>query len=70
LVHESITAIATKIIKEEMSRPIDFNKCSIPRNHILVIPSEIKIGKRWIEKSNEFPDGMRKYKEGMVLNFA
>lgn len=69
LCHTSIVALAGKIIKEEMSRPIDFNLCSIPRNHILVIPSDIKIGLRWIEKSPEFPDGMRKYKEGISLEF-
>jgi hypothetical protein len=27
-----------------------------------VIPSDIKVGKRWIEKSEAFPDGMMKYK--------
>lgn len=35
---------ACRIIKEELERPIDFSRCSLPRGG-LVIPCEIKIGK-------------------------
>lgn len=53
---------ALPIIKEELEMPIDFNKCTLSRNYQLVIPAEVKIGKRWIEKSDEWPDGLRKVK--------
>jgi len=32
------------IIKDEMERPIDFTKCSLPRRH-LIVPCELEIGK-------------------------
>jgi DNA polymerase-1 len=32
------------IIKDEMERPIDFSRCSIPRRH-LIVPCELEIGK-------------------------
>ena len=50
------------IIREEMERPIDFTKCTLSRDYQLVIPCEIKVGRRWIEKSEQWPDGMAKYK--------
>jgi DNA polymerase I-like protein with 3'-5' exonuclease and polymerase domains/uracil-DNA glycosylase len=34
------------IIKDEMERPIDFSKCSIPRRH-LIVPCELEIGKNY-----------------------
>jgi uracil-DNA glycosylase family 4 len=36
------------IIKEEMERPIDFSRCSLPR-HELIIPCEIEIGYNYKE---------------------
>lgn len=36
------------IIKQEMERPIDFSKCSIPRRH-LKIPCEVEVGKNYRE---------------------
>lgn len=50
------------IIKEELEAPIDFSHCTLSRDYQLVIPCDIKIGKRWIERSNDYPDGMSKYK--------
>lgn len=49
------------IIKQELEQPINFKNCSLSRDYDLAIPCEIKLGKRWIEKSAEFPDGMKKY---------
>lgn len=37
-----------ELITTEFQRPIDFSRCSLPRG-ILVIPCEIKVGKRWSE---------------------
>jgi len=34
-----------KVIMEEMQQPIDFSKCSLGGNKVLVIPCEVKIGK-------------------------
>jgi uracil-DNA glycosylase family 4 len=70
LCHKSIIKIAVKIIREELSRPIDFTKCSIERNHQLIIPIDIKIGRRWVDKSEEFIDGMEKYREDKLINYA
>lgn len=36
------------IIKEEMERPIDFSRCSLPR-HELVIPCELEIGTNYMD---------------------
>jgi uracil-DNA glycosylase family 4 len=36
------------VIQEEMQRPIDFSKCSLPR-HELIIPCELEIGKNYYE---------------------
>jgi len=36
------------IIQEEMERPIDFSRCSLPR-HELVIPCELEIGMNYME---------------------
>jgi uracil-DNA glycosylase family 4 len=47
------------IIKEEMEVPISFMNCTLKRDYDLVIPCEIKVGKRWIEVSEEWPDGMK-----------
>ena len=33
-----------KIAREEFERPIDFNKCSFPRDYELIIPAEFEIG--------------------------
>lgn len=41
-----------RIVKEEMEKPIDFSKCSIPRG-ILVIPAEVKVAK---ENYRDFKD--------------
>jgi uracil-DNA glycosylase family 4 len=51
------------IIKEELERPINFRNCTLSREYNLVIPCDIKVGKRWIEASESFPDGMIRYKE-------
>lgn len=53
---------ANIVIKEELEAPIDFRACTLSRDYQLVIPCEIKCGKRWIEYSNEWQDGMRKVK--------
>lgn len=63
LCREFLVKHAAQIIKEEMMRPIDFNQCSLSRDYQLVIPTDIKIGRRWIEKNAQYPDGMTKYKE-------
>jgi|HubBroStandDraft_2_1064218.scaffolds.fasta_scaffold03149_9 uracil-DNA glycosylase family 4 len=62
LIRDDLIEEAAKIIKRELERPINFSKCTLSRNYDLVIPCEIKVGKRWIEQSKEFSDGMRKYK--------
>ena len=36
------------LIREEMERPIDFSKCSLPRG-LLSIPSDIEIGDNYQE---------------------
>ena len=41
---------AAKIMTEEMERPIDFSKCSLPRG-ILIIPCEIEYGYNYKELS-------------------
>lgn len=66
--HDSATALVldelipeyNECIRYAMERPINFSKCSLSRDYDLVIPCEIKVGKRWIEKCEEFPDGMEK----------
>lgn len=50
------------LIKFHLEQPIPFKDCSLSRDYDLVIPCEIKVGKRWIEKSKDFPDGMEKMK--------
>jgi DNA polymerase I-like protein with 3'-5' exonuclease and polymerase domains len=62
LVRDEYVNYYCKIVREEMSRPIDFNKCTLSRDYQLVIPTDIKIGKRWVEASVEYPDGMQKWK--------
>lgn len=62
LVLDSLVPEYNAVMKEEMEKPISFERCSLQRKYELVIPCEIKTGKRWIEKSVEFPDGMCKYK--------
>jgi uracil-DNA glycosylase family 4 len=44
------------IIKQEMERPIDFSKCSIPRRH-LKIPCDVEIGSNYrdLSKFKDFP---------------
>lgn len=62
LVRDDMIHIAAQVIKQEMEIPIDFSKCSLDREYLLVIPTDIKVGKRWVEKTEVFPDGMHKYK--------
>jgi DNA polymerase len=64
LIRENEIAAAGKIIKKYFEKPINFSGCTLSRNYNLVIPCEIKIGHRWIEKSPEFSDGMEKYDIG------
>ena len=61
LCRNDLVSEAAKIIKEEMERPINFRGCTINRNYDLVIPSDLKVGRRWIDKSDTYPDGMTKY---------
>jgi uracil-DNA glycosylase len=63
LCHVSIISMANNIIKEELERSISFRNCTLSRNYDLIIPCDIKVGKRWIEKSEVYPDGMEKLKE-------
>jgi uracil-DNA glycosylase family 4 len=62
LVRDDKIVEAGKIIKEEMEQEIDFKNCTLSRNIKIVIPCELKLGKRWIDKSEDFPDGMEKFK--------
>jgi DNA polymerase I-like protein with 3'-5' exonuclease and polymerase domains len=62
LVKDEYVCEATNVIKEEMERPINFSKCTLSRDYDLVIPCEVKVGKRWIDKSEKFTDGMEKFK--------
>lgn len=50
------------IIKEELEVPIDFKSCTLSRDYKLIIPCEIKMGQRWVEYSEKYPDGMKKVK--------
>jgi DNA polymerase len=61
LVRDSFLVEFCAASKEELERPINFKTCSLPRDYDLIIPCEIQYGKRWIKKSSEYPDGMRKY---------
>ena len=61
LVRTELINTISIIIKEELERPISFKSCSLSRDYNLVIPCEIKVGRRWIEKNDEYPDGMEKY---------
>jgi DNA polymerase I-like protein with 3'-5' exonuclease and polymerase domains len=36
------------VIKEEMERPIDFSRCTLPR-HELVIPCDVETGKNYMD---------------------
>jgi DNA polymerase I-like protein with 3'-5' exonuclease and polymerase domains len=60
LIKDDVIASAIPIIKKELEVPINFSKCTLSRDYNLIIPSEIKIGKRWIDYSKDFPDGMTK----------
>lgn len=62
LVKDELIPEFAAVSKEEMEKPIDFSRCSLSRKYELVIPCEIKVGKRWIGKSADFPDGMVDYK--------
>lgn len=62
LIKNEYIQIVIPRIKYYMERPISFSKCTLSRDYDLVIPCEIKIGKRWIEKNAEYPDGMETYK--------
>jgi hypothetical protein len=61
-IHKQYLDQSIKIMKEELERPVDFRKCTLNRDYNLVIPADFKVGKRWVEKSEEFPDGMEKIK--------
>ncbi len=61
LVHKSILSLAATIVREELTTPINFTNCTLLRDYNLVIPCEIKVGNRWIDKSDEFPDGLEVY---------
>ena len=43
MVPEDKAELWGSIIKDEMERPIDFSKCSLPRRH-LIVPCELEIG--------------------------
>jgi DNA polymerase I-like protein with 3'-5' exonuclease and polymerase domains len=62
LVRDSYLSQSYSIIKESFEEPISFRNCSLSRDYDLVIPCDIKIGKRWIDKSDKFLDGMEKIK--------
>jgi uracil-DNA glycosylase family 4 len=62
LIKDDCIKDGAKVIKKELEVPINFSKCTLSRDYDLVIPCEIKVGKRWIEDLENFPDGMRKYK--------
>ena len=63
LCHRDFVKDVVPLVRQELERPIDFNRCTLSRDYQLVIPSDIKVGRRWVEKSTAFPDGMEKYKE-------
>jgi len=58
LIRDDLIPSAAQVIKEELEVPINFSKCTLSRDYNLIIPCELHVGKRWIEKSKEFPDGM------------
>jgi DNA polymerase I-like protein with 3'-5' exonuclease and polymerase domains len=60
LCRNDLVSEAAKIIKEEMEQPINFRMCTLNRDYDLVIPSDIKVGNRWIDRSEVYPDGMHK----------
>lgn len=62
LVRDDYVTHAISVIREEMTRPINFKRCTLSRDYNLIIPCEIKVGKRWIDWSEQFPDGMKKWK--------
>lgn len=62
LIKEELAERSMKIMKEELERPINFRNCTLSRDYQLIIPADFKIGKRWIEKSDAFPDGLTKAK--------
>ena len=59
LCREYLVEEAKEIIRKEMEVEIDFNHCSLPRDYLLSIPCDIKMGHRWIDKSEDYPDGMK-----------
>jgi hypothetical protein len=61
-VKDEYLSAAAQIVREEMEQPINFSKCTLKRDYDLVIPCDIKCGKRWVDKSEKFPDGMTKWK--------
>jgi uracil-DNA glycosylase len=60
LVKDSFIRDFCATAKEAFEQPINFSKCTLARDFDLIIPCEIKIGKRWVEKSENWPDGMAK----------
>lgn len=54
LVLEDKVDIWAPIIQDEMERPIDFSRCSIPRRN-LIIPCELEIGKNYKDLSKFKP---------------
>jgi uracil-DNA glycosylase family 4 len=61
LIRESEVQAAARVIKKHFEKPINFKTCTLSRDYDLIIPCEIKVGHRWIEKSQEWSDGMEKY---------
>lgn len=56
------------IIKDEMERPIDFSRCSIPRRS-LIVPCELEIGKNYKDLSKfKLPNYEPIFYEPAVLN--
>ncbi len=60
LIQNHLVDKSIEIMKEELEKPINFRNCTLSRDFDLVIPADFKVGTRWIEKSVDFPDGMRK----------
>lgn len=62
LVRDTFVGKFCQFAKRELEKPINFLKCTLSYDYDLIIPCEIKVGKRWIEKSGQWPDGMEKVK--------
>jgi hypothetical protein len=58
---EEFEEIAT-IIREELTRPINFKKCTLSRDFDLIIPSDIEWGINYGAQKKSNPNGMRKWR--------